>query len=648
MAKTTRSLSQLKWTLTGWVPYTSFFEQGPELSGSANADTAAVPARVPGSVQQSLLDAGVIPDWNAGLNSRLCEWVENRHWAYETRIPDEWIQPGRQVRLNCLGLDYSGWIMLNGRSVAEFRGTHTPHRFDLTGALAEQGNVLRIVFDCPPRWLGQFGRTSAMREWKTRFNYFWDWTARLVQAGIWDDILLETSDGNEILDFRCWTETDAGQSKGRLVCAGSAAGSGVVRVTVSRGQSEIVSSTVCVDEFNGRGIELAGIPAEIWWPNMEGEQPLYDVRVQMLDNGGSEQDSLTRRVGFREIRWKPCEGAPAEADPWICSVNGRDVFLQGANWVPIRPNYADITESDYRKRLELYSDIGANILRVWGGAVLERECFYDICDELGIMVWQEFPTSSSSLDSIPPEDNAWVSEAEQIAVSYVSRRQHHPSLIIWCGGNELINTDPYVPLDHNHAMIGRLGKLVARMDPDRRYLPTSPSGPRVHANDADYGKGVHWDVHGPWKAQGDLDDYWKRYWDGDDALFRSETGSPGASPVDIIRRFQGGCEPMPVSADNPFWKRTFTWWIENEEFARENGRQPETLEEYVEWSRARQARALSIAAESAKRRFPRCGGMIIWMGHDCYPCAANTSIIDFDGNPKPAALALKQIWRSGR
>ena len=134
-----------------------------------------------------------------------------------------------------------------------------------------------------------------------------------------------------------------------------------------------------------------------------------------------------------------------------------------------------------------------------------------------------------------------------------------------------------------------------------------------------------------------------RYWKADDSLFRSEAGCPGASPAVLIRKYAGGIEPLPATLDNPLWSRT-SWWFDWPEFAKAHGREPSGLEEYVDWSQARQAEALSVAASSAKSRFPRCGGFIVWMGHDSFPCSANTSIIDFEGKLKPAATALGNIF----
>ena len=651
--RTCQDLSKLDWKLSGWIPHLWRIQRTMEIGASPAAEIHSIPARVPGSVQMSLRDAGLLPDWNVGLNFRDCEWVENRHWIYETAIPDEWIEPGRTIRLKCLGLDYRGWVMLNGEQAGGFEGSHTPHTFDLTPRLRESGNLLRIVFDTPPRWLGQFGYTSQMTEWKTRFNYTWDWTPRLVQTGISDAICLEISDGREIEALRCSADFDPACSTGMLSILGEAAaerGASVV-AELSLNGNTVVGASEDAREFNRRGLSLEGFGIEPWWPNLEGGQPLYDLVVKLVAADGGVLDSRRRRIGFRNIACERCEGAIVDADPWVCVVNGRPMFLQGVNWTPILPDYADAAPEQYRKRLELYKDMGVNILRVWGGASLERECFYDMCDELGLMVWQEFPLSSSGIDNWPPEDQHSVEQMAAIARSYIERRQHHASLILWCGGNELqCSPDGSKkgggrPCDFSHPMLRRLREITAELDPNRRFLPTSSSGPRFSADPGQFGQGIHWDVHGPWKAEGDLDDGWTRYWNGDDAMFRSETGAPGASPAQVIRRSAGSLDPMPPTAVNPLWRRTSTWWIEHQEFLREMGREPESLEEYVEWSQQRQKRALVIAAKACKGRFPRCGGFIVWMGHDCFPCTANTSVVDVDGNPKPAALGLKAVFR---
>lgn len=632
-------LAPLSWTVSGWTPWQWALGRSMELGQTQDATILPVPAPVPGSVQRALRDAGLIPDPYHGLDAAACEWVENRHWIYETTIPGAWTDGHPHARLVCLGLDYAGEVRVNGVPVGDFAGTFVPHAFDLAPHLRPGDNRLQIVFTDIPRWLGQFGHTSRMTDWKTRFNYTWDWTSRLVQIGIWDAIALEVGDGARLDDVRAWTE-------GEIVrVAGSAHGGARVRVAVGDATLEADAAALA----DGLALTVPG--AARWRPNGLGERTLHPLTVTLHGADGGEIDRWERRIGFRDVAWRPCDGAPADADPWICTVDGVPLFLQGVNWTPLRPLFADVDDHEYRIRLEAYRDLGMNCLRVWGGAFLEKPVFYDLCDEMGLLVWQELPLSSSGIDNWPPEDPASVAAHEQIARSYASRRQHHPCLLMWSGGNELQGdmdggkTGTGKPCDLSHPLLAAQARVLADVDPTRRFVPTSSSGPRFSATEAEFGQGVHWDTHGPWRADGDLDGAWTRYWSGDDSLFRSETGHPGASPVDILRGYAGGLDPFPPVHANALWRRT-PWWIEDAAFRAENGRDPETLEEYVAWSQRRQARALAIAAGACRARFPRCGGFLVWMGHDCFPCATNTAILDFWGRPKPAALALAEIFRA--
>jgi beta-mannosidase len=393
-------------------------------------------------------------------------------------------------------------------------------------------------------------------------------------------------------------------------------------------------------------LRLSARGVEKWWPAHRGQQPLYDVRVELLDRRGRVLDIQTRRVGFREVRWRPCEGAPREAEPWILHVNGEPQFVAGVNWTPIRPNFADVTDVEIRARLETYRDLGFNLVRVWGGAVLERESFFHSCDELGLLVWQEFPYSSSGIDNWPPDDKAAAKRAGEIAESYIARRQHHASLVVWCGGNELQfgsggkRTGGGVPVGYDHAPITAMQHAVRRLDPTRRFLPTSPFGPRFSIEPKAIGKGEHHCVHGPWKIPGPLR-AWKKYWDQSDALFHSEVGVPGAAGVKLIREFCGD-SGLPADETHPAWRHAAAWWIQWREFLAAGGH-PRSLEALVRWSQRCQAEGIAIALAACKRKFPRCGGFIVWMGHDAFPMPCNTAILDFHGQPKPAALALGEI-----
>jgi len=607
-----------------------------------------VPVDVPGSVQKALLDAGLLPDWNIGLNARLCEWVENRHWIFETMIPDDWMKAGRVCKLRCDGLDYNGVIRLNGEELYAFEGAWIPHVVDLTPQRRDSGNILQIIFETPPRWLGTPGWSTRITEWKARFNYTWDWIQRCVQIGIWDSVTLEVYDDAEIETLDVSTDLNIKSQKGSLRVSGTAAGGETIRIRLVDGASSIRANEIAVDAFHAGGVAWTDLDIEAWWPNGDGEQRLYDLVIELLDGDGAALDRVERRIGFKHVEWTACEGAPEGADPWLCIVNGRPIFLRGINWSPIRPNFADVPEPAYRLRLEQYRDLNMNTLRTNGCGLQDKQCFYDLCDELGLLVWHDFPLSSSGLDNHPPEDKASITSMAEIVTSVVQRRRHHACLLCWCGGNELQMADddsPGIgkPLDGSHPMLRRMGEVVSELDPDRRFIATSPIGPHFTAGTSRFGKGVHWEVHGPWKLEGSAEDFKREYWDRDDALFRSEIGAPGPSDAELTRRYKGDCDEMPASLENPLWRRT-AWWIEWDVFMDEQGREPATLEEYVEWGQKRQADALRMAAQACVDRFSKIGGMLIWHGHDCFPCTANTALLDFEGNPKPAALAVGEVF----
>jgi beta-mannosidase len=641
--KTTHDLSGLDWTLSGHTPNLWNLDKT-----RASTDVRPVPAKVPGSVQGALRDAGVIPDWDVGLDIRQCEWVEHRHWIYRVEIPNDWLDSAKTFRLHCLGLDYSGWIYVNDNEVSSFQGTHVPHVFDLTSFLNPSDNVLEIIFDLPPRWLGQIGYTSQMTEWKTRFNYTWDWVMRLVQIGIWDSISLVATNGDEIESFRCTSDVDLASGKGELSLRGNVAGDAATTVRVTLSNDPSATADFGVSEFQ-QGVVWSDLEVNLWWPNLEGKQPLYDLTCQLLDGDGIELDRAARRIGFKNVVWEQCEDAPDGADPWICVVNGRPIFLQGVNFAPIRPNFADLTYEDYAVRLKLYRDLGCNMMRINACGFLEHSVYYELCDELGIMVWQEFPLTSSGIENWPPEDDVSIAGMVAIAESFIERRQHHVSLTMWSGGNEqqgdLDGSKIGVgkPCDLSHPMLKRLQQVVEEHDPGRRYIPTSPCGPRVSAQESDFGKGLHWNVHGPYHMSGTDENL--TYWSNDDALFRAEMCCPGANPVEIIRQYRGDYPEFPPTPENDYWSHPTVWWIDWNVIVELHGREPADLEEYVAWSQEHQAQTLALAMKSCKDRFPRCGGVLLWGSHDTASIPTNTSIIDFHGNAKPAALALSEVWR---
>lgn len=641
-------LSELSWTLRGWRPYYWRLVQSVEAATQLETDVGPVPARVPGSVQQALLEAGIIEDWHVGTNSRRCEWVEHRHWQFTAELPALEVQG--PIVLDAQGLDYSGWMLIDGKEAGTFSGALLPHRFDLTAFVNDgQPHRLSIVFDEPPPEQGQFGYTSRSRHFKPRYNYSWDWCPRFVPIGVWDSLTVRTGlDAVIDLERLCAdlrSDAASGLVEAVVRCAAPAP-EATLSLELSDGGHAMASTSAQV-EASSVALQVIAEGIQPWWPNGMGAQKLYNATVRLLDRNGAELWKESRRIGFKRVEWHPCEGAPADAEPWLCVVNGRPVFLQGVNWTPVRVAYHDTDPREYERLAGLYRDMGCNLLRVWGGAYLEKTDFYNACDEAGLLVWQEFPLSSSGCENEPPSGPAAVENLLGIARSYIRRRRHHVSLLMWCGGNELLKLPEGraegmgAPADYSYPAIAAMRDLVRDEDPGRRFVPTSPSGPRSWGTREDWGRGVHHDVHGPWGMGGFRDkDDWRDYWAHDDALFRSEVGMPGAADLESIMRHCGGQGVWPP--DGEYWRHTAAWWTQ---WDRVRGQlKGKGLAEYVELTQREQGEAYAVAAAACKGRFPRCGGFLVWMGHDCFPCPANNSLIDFDKNPKPAYSALREVF----
>lgn len=639
-------MHKAEWQLRGWRQNDWELARTPERAKVRVPDVGPVPAAVPGSVRGALLAAGLVPDPTVGTQSRASEWIEHRHWSYSTTVSDEVVEharSGRRVILVCGALDHAGAVLIDETEIGRFRGSFLPHEFDLTDAIAAGSRELSIVFTDVPDGLGQNGWTSRVRDWKPRFNYGWDWIPRMVQIGIPEAPVIEVRDAAVLDRVDVRAELDP------------ATGACVLHVTALTPPDRGFTLELTIDgpgvamrhELRGDGgisIRLDVSGAREWdlFDSDEGVS-LYEVCLRLRSAHGVIEDTVNRTVGFRSIEWTHPQDAPPDAEPWLCLLNGRPIFLQGVNWVPIRADYADVTAEEVRARLIAYRDLGVNLLRVWGGAALESDTFYRLCDELGLLVWQELPLTSSGLDNHPPYDAEFAEEVARIAESYAHRRGHHAALALWGGGNELTMVSapaiPGMPLDDRHPALAAARAALARADPGRRFVATSPMGPRFEAHEAEFGLGLHHDVHGPWDWPGDVES-WEDYWDRDDAVLRSEVGVAGASGAQLLREHGLVADGLAFDELRELWTHSSGWWLRD--FDRWAG--GTDIAEWIGSSQRRQADMLAYAARATKSRFPRSTGFIVWLGHDAFPCAVSLALFDYDGRPKPAAAALAEVF----
>jgi beta-mannosidase len=335
---------------------------------------------------------------------------------------------------------------------------------------------------------------------------------------------------------------------------------------------------------------------ELWWPNGSGEQRLYSA-------GEWE-------VGFRTVE--------LDAE-YRLRVNGLEIPIRGWNWVPIDVNYGVPRPEKLERLMRLLQHANVNLLRVWGGGVIESDEFYAWCDRLGLLVWQEFSQSSSGLESVPSDDPAFVTALANDAREIVPRRAHHPSLAIWCGGNEL-------DADDSTPAVASLKHVVQELDPARVWLPTSPLGER--------------DVHGPWEHQG-LHAHYEHY-DTRASRLHSEFGVEGMTNARALDELISPARRWPADRSNPVYEHLGSWW-NNAPLVQEafGGRisDIETMRRASQWL---QYDGLRYAVEATMRRG---AGVIPWQFNESFPNAWCTCAVDWHGEPKPAYHGVARAYR---
>lgn len=662
------SLNGADWRLEAyWINQWRIRPLSAQLSRPMLTD---IPAAVPGAIHADLRAAGIIPDWQAGSASFASEWVSNRDWVLKKTVE----VPADFAGTLCLefdGLDYAGSVRIDGKDIGRFEGTHLRHRLELPGVKPGQRFELSLLFEAAPPLDGQIGWTSRTRLFKPRFGYWWDWCSRIINVGIWQDARLVARSAGRFDGVRVLARVDDDLHTGRLQIVGATSGAvSRLRATLTDGERIVCRSEVALA---GAGFDIAcNVPdVKLWWPATHGDQPLYDLTVELLDSSGAVTDRLERRIGFKHVRWAQNADAPRDAEPYTCVVNGVPIFLRGVNWVPLSPLYGLPDAAAYDTRIRQYRHMNCNLLRVWGGAILERHEFYDACDRHGLLVWQEFPLSSSGLDDRPPDDAETIHQLERIATEYIERRGHHASHLLWCGGNELQKKvliegiETSVPVDATEPLMQAWLRRIDRLDPGKRFLVTSSTGPRFYAFAENYGKGLHHDVHGPWANVPLAERH--AYWNNDDSLFRSEVGAPGCASVTALERYVDRGIPLatsppaaasqpprsfrevlwPPDTSNPAWLIPAATWVPWDEVTREFGPiegGASRLGEIVKASRYLQAESYRYAAEAARRAWPHRSGFVIWMGHDMLHCTCNNSAIEVDGGSKPAADWLRLAY----
>ena len=643
-----------KWQVCGHWPYVPLLNQSKETSLTLKSVTDWIDAEVPGSVYQDLWRAGYIDNPYYEQNSLLCEWVANRWWVYRTEfevavddkanIGHDQSADAKKYRLTLNGIDYKARILLNDQCIGQHEGMVRPFEADITDHLKKGTNILLVVLENAPEEMAQIGLTSETTTQKSRFGYKWDFGTRLVNLGLCGSAWIDVFSVARLSDLSVTTvcENDEWMLNVR-VNAESVEPLENTQVRIALDSPEGVQlGAFTVQMTDGRSEQHFTVKnAKLWWPNGYGEQPLYTVRATLLWNSTPLEERV-RRVGLRTLSYRRVDGASDDSLPYQPILNGRPIHIKGTNLVPLDHVYGCVTKSRYRHMLTLLADAHVTLVRVWGGGIIEAESFYDLCDELGLMVWQEFMQSSSGIDNVPSEKEDFLKLLSTAAEWAVREKRQHVCLTFWSGGNELCELDG-TPCSFDNSNLAMLQDIVARHNPEVQMLPTSASGPLEYLDNTR--PGCNHDVHGQWQFLGVHEHY--TCFNRSDSQLHSEFGCNGMGNLETVRHILAPEHQLVTDVQRDLiWRHHGEWWCTFERDSSIFGSfAPEELDDFIRCSQFIQAEGLRYGLEANRRRMGRCCGSILWQANEPWPNVTGTNIIDYYGQPKLAYYAVRDAFR---
>ncbi|MES1205038.1 MAG: glycoside hydrolase family 2 protein, partial [Pseudomonadota bacterium] len=488
-----------------------------------------LPATVPGCVHTDLFANGKIGDPFYRLNEKDQQWIDRESWEYRTTLDAGAETLGRErVELVFHGLDTYADVFVNGVSVLQTTNMFRTWRVDVKGHLKAGDNVLVVRFRSPilqvkptydrlgyklPAANDQATEMVSMLTRKAPYHYGWDWGPRFVTSGIWRAVELDAWDAARIDDVQVFQQQlDTTAARLTVKARVQATRGGRARITVALAGA--AAPLGAVDAELRPGSNDVAVPVRIdnpqrWWPNGLGPQHLYAVETT-LAIAGIARDQRRTRVGLRTV--EVVHERDKDGKSFTVKVNGAPVFMKGANWIPADSFVTRMTNDRYKWLLHSAADAHMNMVRVWGGGIYEDDRFYELCDELGLLVWQDFMFGCSMY----PGDTAFVEDVRQEAIENVRRLRNHPSLALWAGNNEIEAAwhswgwpfkfhlsravQDKLWTDYKKLFHELLPAVIAAEDPGRFYTRSSPSAndDTVPPNKLNFGDMHYWGV---WHAE---------------------------------------------------------------------------------------------------------------------------------------------------
>ena len=619
-----------------------------QVSVSGSNDWCA--ATVPGCVHTDLLAAKRIPDPFFRDNEKKVQWVGDQTWTYRRTFEvTEALLKREHIWLRCEGLDTLATILINGVQLGEADNMYRTWEFDAKSWLKPGANAIEVHFAPVPPFIRAKEAQKPLPTWqypgagyirKMPCNFGWDWGPTLITCGIWKNISLVAYDTARLDNVQILQDhSQANKVKLTIQVAveTKAQSSLSARITITSPDGK-TQKPVATPLANGSAAaELTLTHPQLWWPAGMGAQPLYTIRVELLDANGKLLDTTQKRIGLRTMK----VAQQTDSAPMHFIVNGRPFFVKGANWIPADAFQNRVTKARLRQYIADAAAVNMNALRFWGGSYYEEDDLFDACDELGICVWLDFKFACSTYPAFDPH---FLESVRLEAMDQVKRLRHHPSIGVWCGNNEIMffrgdnewTTNKMSAPDYYRLFRDTLGGVMKTLAPQSEYVTGSPDCGDVH----------YWEV---WHGGKSFEAY--RNIHG----FVSEFGFQSFPVPATINAFTAPEDRTNVYA--PMIKhheRSNRASVDTAEdgtigtdkimkIVRLNFREPKDFASTLWLSQINQAYGIEFAAEGWRREMPKSMGCVYWQYNDNWP-GSSWSSVDYFGRWKALQYRARHFY----
>jgi len=611
-----------------------------------------LPAIVPGCVHTDLLKNGKIEDPFYRLNEHNLQWIDKVNWEYKTSFN---IDPGAikrdRIALDFKGLDTYADVFVNGKQVLSADNMFREWLVDVKPQVKEGVNELRILFRSPiveglkkydangyvipvsPNDLAEIGQVEGNKmvsvyTRKAGYHFGWDWGPRLVSSGLWRPVYLTVWDDARIANLQL-KQNSVSEKEAKLtaVFEVEANAGGNATISIENDGTELAKTDVKLTSgISTYSVDFKIDNPKLWWTNGLGEAHLYNIKGKLVI--GSRMTEKSERIGIRTLELVRDKDAIGKT--FYFRLNGVPVFMKGANYIPNDIFPARVTDEMYQKVIHTSKISNFNMLRVWGGGIYENDRLYDLCDQNGILVWQDFMFACAMF----PGDQAFLDNVKQEAIDNIKRLRNHPSIALWCGNNEILsawiglgwkqkeeaaNKETAAKLWKSYTDIFHhiLPDAVAALDPGRSYWDSSPCAGMGNVSDLANGDEHYWGV---WWGKDPFKMYATHI-----ARFMSEYGFQSFPELKTVKQYATPADYDIFSEVMKSHQRSSIGNGTIEYYMLQDYKKPKNFESFLYVNQVLQAEGIKFALEGHRRAAPFCMGSLVWQINDCWPVASWSS-----------------------